>query len=197
MYNYIKGKLIEVSDSIAVIEAGGVGYELSVSALAAASLMPKIGSEVTLCCHLSVREDDMSLFGFADKREKAMFLKLIEVSGVGPKLALAVLGGMNVEQLAAAIMGADVKSLSHIKGVGKKTAERIALELRDKIGKEYSGEVTAAVPVPAAAANANEDAVMALMTLGYTRQEASAAVTRVQQEGMTLEQLVYAAIKNA
>ena len=127
-----------------------------------------------------------------------MFLKLVSVGGVGPKLALTVLSGMTTEQFAAAVVRADVKALSKIKGVGKKTAERIALELRDKVSKDYEavGETEVVMP-KTQSAGANEDAVLALMTLGYSKQEAEAAVLRVQKDDMTLEQLVYAALKNA
>lgn len=194
MYNYIKGKITEKGDGIIVVECGGVGYELNVSANAMAELSDKQG-EVKVYCMLNVREDDMSLFGFATKQEKNMFRNLISVSGVGPKLALTVLSGMTVGQFATAVACSDSAALSKIKGVGKKTAERIVLELRDKVGKEYAGEdKTSASPVPV---NLNEDAVLALMTLGYNRQEASAAVGRVQNDGLTLEQLIFNALKNA
>ena len=145
-----------------------------------------------------MREDGVSLFGFSSEREKSMFLQLIGVSGVGPKLALTALSGMTTEQFAAAIVRSDVKALSKIKGVGKKTAERIVLELRDKVSKDYEavGE-TDVVTSAAKSEGANEDAVLALMTLGYTKQEAEAAVLKVQKDGMPLEQLVYAALKNA
>ena len=197
MYSYIKGKITEIGESYIVVETGGIGYELSVSANAMSEFAARDG-EVKVYCYLSVREDGVSLFGFSSEREKAMFLKLVAVSGVGPKLALTVLGGMTTEQFAAAVIGSDIKALSKIKGVGKKTAERIALELRDKVSKDYEavnpGEFTVAETV---AVDVNEDAVLALMTLGYSKQESEAAVSRVQKDGMTLEQLVYAALKNA
>lgn len=197
MYNYIKGRITETGDNLVVVETGGVGYEINASAQAISELS-RSDSEVKVYTYLSVREDDMSLFGFSSKREKSMFLQLISISGVGPKLAITILSGMNVEQLATAIVRADVKALSAIKGVGKKTAERIALELKDKVSKDY--EVTADfVPVVQVEAKSapNEDAVLALMTLGYTRQEAEAAVSKVDATGLTLEQLIFSAIKNA
>lgn len=197
MYSYIKGKITEIGESYIVVEVGGIGYELSVSANAMSEFAACDG-EVKVYCYLSVREDGVSLFGFSSEREKAMFLKLVAVSGVGPKLALTVLGGMTTEQFAAAVIVSDIKALSKIKGVGKKTAERIALELRDKVSKDYeavdSGEGTASKTVTV---DVNEDAVLALMTLGYSKQESEAAVSRVQKDGMTLEQLVFAALKNA
>ena len=126
-----------------------------------------------------------------------MFKKLLDVSGVGPKLALTVLSGMTAEQFAAAVIKSDVAALSKIKGVGKKTAERIALELRDKVSKDFDSEGAIAEAPKQQATSVNEDAVLALMTLGYTRQEASDAVMRVQADGMTLEQIIFNALKNA
>lgn len=197
MYSYIKGKITESGENYIVVENNGIGYELNVSANAVCELSKQSG-DVKVYCYLSVREDGVSLFGFSSEREKSMFLQLIGVSGVGPKLALTALSGMTTEQFAAAIVRSDVKALSKIKGVGKKTAERIVLELRDKVSKDYEavGE-TDVVTSAAKSEGANEDAVLALMTLGYTKQEAEAAVLKVQKDGMPLEQLVYAALKNA
>lgn len=197
MYSYIKGKITESGENYIVVENNGIGYELSVSVNAVCELSKQNG-DVKVYCYLSVREDGVSLFGFSSEREKSMFLQLIGVSGVGPKLALTALSGMTTEQFAAAIVRSDVKALSKIKGVGKKTAERIVLELRDKVSKDYEavGE-TDVVTSAAKSEGANEDAVLALMTLGYTKQEAETAVLRVQKDGMPLEQLVYAALKNA
>ncbi len=197
MYSYIKGKITESSENYIVVENNGIGYELNVSANAVCELSKQSG-DIKVYCYLSVREDGVSLFGFSSEREKSMFLQLIGVSGVGPKLALTALSGMTTEQFAAAVVRSDVKALSKIKGVGKKTAERIVLELRDKVSKDYetAGE-TDVVTSAAKTEEANEDAVLALMTLGYTKQEAEAAVLRVQKDGMPLEQLVYAALKNA
>ena len=197
MYSYIRGRITESGDGYVVVENCGIGYELSVSANTLCELSGREG-EVKIYCYLSVREDGVSLFGFSSEREKAMFSELLAVSGVGPKLAITVLSGMTTEQFAAAVVRADVKALSKIKGVGKKTAERIALELRDKVGKDYEAVSGEELMTPTATtASANDDATLALMTLGYSRQEAEAAVLRVQKDGMTLEELVYAALKNA
>ncbi len=195
MYNYIKGKLIESGENYVVVESGNIGYELNVSANTAAELSAAEG-EVKIYCFLSVREDDMSLFGFASKQEKSMFVKLVSVSGVGPKLALTVLSGMTAGQFAAAVVKGDVTALSKTKGVGKKTAERIVLELKDKVNKDYTSEETVSA-VKADVTEVNEEAVLALMTLGYNRHEASEAVKRVQKDGMSLEQLIFTALKNA
>ena len=195
MYNYIKGKLIESGENYVVVESGNIGYELNVSANTAAELSAAEG-EVKIYCFLSVREDDMSLFGFATKQEKSMFVKLVSVSGVGPKLALTVLSGRTAGQFAAAVVKGDVTALSKTKGVGKKTAERIVLELKDKVNKDYTSEETVSA-VKADVTEVNEEAVLALMTLGYNRHEASEAVKRVQKDGMSLEQLIFTALKNA
>ncbi|MBQ8882542.1 MAG: Holliday junction branch migration protein RuvA [Clostridia bacterium] len=196
MYEYLKGKLIETYDSIAVIEVGGVGYKLNVSANATEEFQSKRGEEVLVYCHLCVREDDMSLFGFYSKNERQMFLKLIEISGVGPKLAIAILGGMKLDALAVAIAKEDNKLLAKIKGVGKKTAERIVLELKDKVTVE--GEVSInEIETPIVKSNVNEDAVVALMSLGFNRAQAVQAVSAVQTDGMTLEEIVFTALKNA
>ena len=195
MYNYIKGKLIESGENYVVVESGNIGYELNVSANTAAELSAAEG-EVKIYRFLSVREDDMSLFGFATKQEKSMFVKLVSVSGVGPKLALTVLSGMTAGQFAAAVVKGDVTALSKTKGVGKKTAERIVLELKDKVNKDYTSEETVSA-VKADVTEVDEEAVLALMTLGYNRHEASEAVKRVQKDGMSLEQLIFTALKNA
>lgn len=195
MYNYIKGKLIESGENYVVVESGNIGYELNVSANTAAELSAAEG-EVKIYCFLSVREDDMSLFGFASKQEKSMFVKLVSVSGVGPKLALTVLSGMTAGQFAAAVVKGDVTALSKTNGVGKKTAERIVLELKDKVNKDYTSEETVSA-VKADVTEVDEEAVLALMTLGYNRHEASEAVKRVQKDGMSLEQLIFTALKNA
>ena len=196
MYSYIRGRITESGDGYVVVESCGIGYELSVSANTLCELSGREG-EVKIYCYLGVREDGVNLFGFSSEREKAMFLELLAVR-VGPKLAITVLSGMTTEQFAAAVVRADVKALSKIKGVGKKTAERIALELRDKVSKDYEAVSGEELMTPTAtAASANDDATLALMTLGYSRQEAEAAVLRVQKDGMTLEELVYSALKNA
>ena len=197
MYNYIKGKITETAENLLVVEANGVGYELNVSSFTLSELSQKEG-EVKVYSYLSVREDDMSLFGFATKREKAMFIKLIGISGVGPKLAITLLGGLSVEQLASAVVCGDVKLLSKIKGVGKKTAERIVLELKDKVDTDYAEDVAVSTQgATILTATPNEEAVLALMTLGYSRMEASTAVARVQSDGMTLEEIIFNALKNA
>ena len=125
-----------------------------------------------------------------------MFLKLIEISGVGPKLAISILGGMKLDALAIAIARGDYKLLSKIKGVGKKTAERIVLELKDKVSADGEAEVVVTSETSNVAVSVNEDAVVALMSLGFNRSQATMAVAGVQTDGMTLEQIVLSALKN-
>lgn len=191
MLSYIKGKVTEAGENTLVVECGGLGYELLVSRGAASAAA--VGSEVMLPVYLSVSETGVALYGFKDAAEKDMFLKLIGISGIGAKMAIGILSGMGVNDLIAAIARSDVKGLSGIKGIGKKTAERIALELRDKIGAEIAdmGEKVGVMPdiVP------DEDAVLALMALGFNKNEAVSAVARVHGEGLTTEQIVFMALK--
>ncbi len=196
MYNYIKGKITDLNENTLVVEANGVGYEFTVSASTASELSMKDG-EVKVYCYLNVREDEMSLFGFSSSQEKEMFLKLKKVDGVGPKSAITILSGLRVEQLASAVVRGDIKLISSVKGVGKKTAERIVLELKDKVDKEIaeSGEELPAIASGKIAVN--EEAVMALMTLGFTRAESETAVSKVNPDGLTLEQIIFNALRNA
>ncbi|MBR2988982.1 MAG: Holliday junction branch migration protein RuvA [Clostridia bacterium] len=196
MYEYIKGRVVDLYDGYAVLDVNGIGYKLCVSANAIDELSTK--DEAFVYCYLAVREDDMSLYGFYNRGERAMFLKLIEISGVGPKLAISILGGMKLDALAVAIARGDYRLLSKIKGVGKKTAERIVLELKDKVTAEGDVEVVAEqTSTVVEKTTVNEDAVVALMSLGFNRAQATNAVSSVQCDGLTLEQIVFMALKNA
>lgn len=191
MYNYLKGILAETGENYVVIDVNGVGYELCASGATIKSL-GKIGDECKVYCYLNVKEDEMSLFGFAEKQEKDLFLKLINVSGIGCKMAISILSSGSMQDIILAISSADVAKLSKIKGIGKKTAERIVVELRDKLapGSEsfLVGQAVSAMP-------SNSEAVDALISLGFTRQEAIAAVGRAEKPYMTVEQIVLAALK--
>ena len=193
MYNYIKGTLEYAQENTVVVEAGGVGYELCVPSTSIAKL-GRIGDVCKVYCYLNVKEDDMSLFGFADRAEKELFTRLIDVSGIGCKMAIAILSSGSLSSIVSAIVSADVSALAKIKGIGKKTAERIVVELRDKLsagGSVPSGEPLFA-PVSAPVDN---EAVEALLSLGFTRQESIAAVSRHAKEGMTTEEIVLAALR--
>ena len=164
MYAYIQGEITDISDNTIVVEAAGVGYELYVSQNTIKNI--KLGETGRLYTYLAVREDGMSLFGFADKKEKALFLKLIKVNGVGPKGAMDILGGMSLNDLVSAIATGNSAMLCGIKGIGKKTAERIILDLKDKIGEQ--GYLTGTATVTATAMNEiQEEAKNILIPLGY------------------------------
>ena len=191
MYNYIKGRFMYADENVVVVEANGVGYELFVGPQTA-SRLGKTGDECKVYCYLNVKEDEMSLFGFADLAEKELFVKLINVSGIGCKMAISILGSGSLSDIISAIASADVAKLSKIKGIGKKTAERLVVELRDKL----AGGVSDFPIAPSAGAVAvNGEAVEALIGLGFTRQEAQAAVARVEKAGMTAEEVVFFALK--
>lgn len=189
MFDYVSGKVAAVSESRVVVDCGGVGFALTASAFTCAECSRK--TDVKLPVYLAVREDALELFGFIDESERELFLQLINVSGVGPKLAVAVLGGMRKDRLISAIASADVAALSSIKGVGKKTAERIALELKGKLADFADGVSLADVPE---AQIADEQAVLALVSLGYDKKEAEATVKKVTQPNMTTEQIIRAAL---
>ena len=171
MIAYIRGVLVEKEPTRAVIEAGGVGYELLVP-LSTYEKLPRTGSEAKLLAHHCVREDDEILFGFATDDEKAMFGKLTSVSGVGPKIAIAILSGSSIAELAMSIAGGDAKRIAAIKGVGKKTAEKICVELRDKVSEfafSSRGSEDASAPIA-------KDAVAALRALGFNEETSSKMV---------------------
>ncbi len=184
MIGYLKGKILSLGTDTALIEtAAGVGFEVLLSGSARGSLSGRTEGEVYT--YLQVREDGVSLFGFSSSEEKEMFLKLISVSSVGPKMGIAALSQMSAGDIATAIATNDVKRLSAVKGMGKKTAERIILELREKVSavaaQSAAGEAVPAVQISAS----DEDAVVALMTLGFTRGESAKAIARAREKGAT------------
>ena len=181
MIGYIKGKVLYHTGSEIVLENNGIGYEVFCSASAAQSLLSAGQGEVYT--YTAVREDGIYLYGFVSAEEKKMFLKLITVSGVGPKMGITVLSGMNLSALALAIATSDVKTLSKIKGLGKKTAERIILELREKIGETDAEELPAGATEPEG--EVDEDAVVALMSLGFNRGESIAGIKAAYTAGAT------------
>ena len=162
---------------------------------------PKLSAnkEGAVYTYFQLRDDGVSLYGFDNKAEKAMFIKLISVSGVGPKLGIGVLSGMNLTDLATAIATSDVKTLSRIKGLGKKTAERIVLELREKIGADEDGVITSS---PVGAANTalsseDEDAVIALIGLGFSSADSRKAVQKAREAGAkTAQEVISAALRS-
>lgn len=188
MFDYVSGKIAAVGENKIIVDVGGVGFMLSASTNACATYSGR--SEAKIPVYLAVREDALELYGFSSERERELFLKLIGVSGVGAKLAVAVLGGMSEERLITAIANADTAALSSIKGVGKKTAERIALELKNAFeGLSVVGaDVIGGAP-------ADEQAVLALVGLGYERREAELAVKKATKPNMTTEEVIRAVLR--
>ena len=193
MFGYIKVKVAEITEGTVVLENGGIGYEIVCTAAAVARLSEE--KEGVVYTYLQVKEDGISLFGFDTKEEKQMFLKLISVSGIGPKMGVTILAGMRIADLATAIATSDVKTLSKIKGLGKKTAERIILELRESVSKEELKTSAKETAVPFA--SDDEDAVIALMGLGFTGMQARNAVLSAKGLGAkTIEEVIAFALRS-
>jgi holliday junction DNA helicase RuvA len=184
MIAHLRGLLLEKHPNQAIVEASGVGYDVTIPVSTFTSL-PAEGAEVRLRIHTHVREDSLALFGFLSKDEKLLFERLISVGGIGPKLAITVLSGLAAADLIGAIRGGDVARLVRVPGVGKKTAERIILELRDKIAAP-AGE-TPAAGAPAAMTSLDQDVMSALLNLGCTQAAAEAAVRKAKAAGAPLE----------
>jgi len=181
MIEYINGKIISNKSTEIVLETNGFGYNLKVS-LNTAQKLPAPGSQATLKTYLHVRENAIQLFGFADEEERELFLGLLSISGVGPKLALTLLSGLTVEQIKKAIHTQDVKALSSISGIGKKTAQRLIVELKDKIALSEAPEIEQEGAVFTEPGSAVEkEAILALVSLGYSRAQAARAVLKVQK----------------
>jgi holliday junction DNA helicase RuvA len=171
MIAHLRGKLLVKHPNQAIVEAGGVGYDVTIS-VPTFSDLPAIGADVALHIHTHVREDQLALYGFLRPAEKQLFEKLLTVSGIGPKLAITILSGMAVDEMVAAIRGNDVARLTRIPGIGRKTAERMVLELRDKLPSRPSGqEIVAPQMTPI-----EEDVLSALVNLGYQRAAAEKAL---------------------
>lgn len=198
MITFLRGKLVEALPTQAIVEVQGVGYEVLIP-LSSFDKLPAPGGEVHLLTHLAIREDAHVLYGFMTHAERELFRLLIHtVSGIGPKIALNILSGMNPVALRGAVANGDVKALSQISGVGKKTAERIVVELKDKIGAAGAWEASSAQRALSNADQKINDAVLALMALGYKQAEAHEAIRASQtllgpQAGV--EDLVRASLK--
>ena len=188
MYSFFDGIIADITDNAVVIEINGIGYEIFSTAriLAAAA----IGEKKKLYTYLHVKEDELSLYGFTSKAEKTMFLHLISISGIGPKLAISILSGVDLKDLAMYIVSGNSSQLNKIKGVGKKTAERIIIELKDKLSGEYKADGEEEIKPTADI----EDAVLYLMAMGLTKSEAVRRIKIVAADGMTVEQMVVAAL---
>ena len=180
MIAHLRGKLLAKHPNQAIVETGGVGYDVTIS-VPTFSGLPGVGGEVALHIHTHVREDMIALYGFLRPAEKTLFEKLITVSGIGPKLAITILSGMAADEMVNSIRGNDIAQLTRIPGIGKKTAERMVLELRDKLTVEKAGEIPAASTM----SPIEEDVLSALINLGYQRAAAEQALAAASKNGKT------------
>ena len=194
MLNFICGEIVLIEDGLMVLKCGGIGYECFVSS-ATITACGGVGCSVQLFTYLQVREDGLTLYAFADAREKRMFLRLIGITGIGCKMAMSILTNCDIRQLALAILTNDARALSAIKGVGKKTAERIILELKEKVSED---DVKGSGKNAAAASNdAESEAFAVLMSLGLTRQDAFNRVRlSVESGAKTAEEILNLSLKN-
>lgn len=205
MISYIKGALGAVEDDVIVVETGGIGLAVHVP-LSLLEELPALGEEVTVYTYFQVREDAMTLYGFLHRQDREMFKQLIGVNGIGPKGALGILSVMRPDDLRIAIVSGDAKAISKAPGIGAKTAQRLILDLKDKVdleevmmssfggGKENSSDAGASAAGMAASA---KEAVEALTALGYTGMEASKAVKKVEiTENMSVEDILKASLKH-
>ncbi len=177
MIAHLRGKLLAKHPNQAIVETSGVGYDVTIT-VPTFSDLPDVGADVALHIHTHVREDVIALYGFLRPSEKLLFEKLITVSGIGPKLAITILSGMAADEMVGAIRGNDVAKLTRIPGIGKKTAERMVLELRDKLP-----EPGKAAPAMAVMSAVEEDVLSALVNLGYQRAAAEKALAIAAKEG--------------
>ena len=200
MIAYLRGKVVALTEETVILDVNGVGYE----AYCSGGAFRKIGNSdyAELYTYLQVKEDGMTLFGFADMKEKELFLKVISVSGVGPKLGIAILTGLSAEEFLLAVQTADAKRLSTVKGLGKKTAEKIILELHGKISAAEvmsvnEEEKKTVETQPVKLSKADEDAVSALMGLGFTRNESVQAVKKAREAGaVSVEDVIMKALQS-
>ena len=202
MIAYVRGKVLATTEETMIVDVNGLGYEVYCSSGAFAKA--NVGEMVELHTYLQVKEDGITLFGFESVKEKELFLKLISVSGVGPKLGISVLSGMSGEDFATAIATADAKRLAGVKGLGKKTAEKIILELHGKISAgeimQASGDAPATRTKQAVEKLTpfEEDALVALQGLGFTRTESLQAVKKAKEQGATTtEDIIMRALQGA
>lgn len=195
MIGFIKGALVDNSEGTILLENNGIGYEIAVSNTTLAQISGK--GEVKLFTYLNVREDGLYLYGFSTKEEKNMFLKLISISGVGPKVALGILSGIELNNLIIAIISSDTKTLSKIKGIGKKTAERIVLELRESLDVDnnllFEGGSEDAIDT---LDKDTMDAISALRSLGIGQKEAVDAVKKAKAKASNIEELISIALRS-
>ena len=191
MIGRLRGRILGKHPPFLLLDVNGVGYEIE-APMSTFYVLPAGDTEVTLHTHLAVREDAHVLYGFAREADRTLFRALLKVSGVGGKMALGVLSGMTAEEFSQAVQAGDLAALTRLPGVGKKTAERLVVEMRDKLDKMGFVMSPAGATAPAAA---DQDAVSALIALGYKPPEASRMVSKVYEEGMQTEAIIKAALK--
>ena len=198
MFNYISGVVEELGPNLAVIDCGGVGFQINTTAYTVSGL--KAGEKAKLYTYVYIREDIFEIYGFSGRSEKRCFELLLGVSGVGPKAALAILSVAPPENLIMAIVSEDVKTIMAAQGVGKKIAQRVILELKDKLAREtaefsFAGGAAPVAPLPSSEGGSRGDAIAALAVLGYSTPEINAALKAVDTEGMTTEQIIKAVLR--
>ncbi|TDF39910.1 Holliday junction branch migration protein RuvA [Alteromonadaceae bacterium M269] len=205
MIGRIRGKLIEKQPPDILIESAGVGYEIQMP-MTSFYQLPEVGAEATVVTHFVVREDAQLLFGFANKTERSLFRELIKANGVGPKLALTIMSGMSASQFIHCVSIEDVTSLVKLPGVGKKTAERLVVEMKDRLKKlTASGEMldveveipmnNEETPLLMPQSNAKDEALSALLALGYKSSQANLVLNKIKTDGKSSEELIREALK--
>lgn len=196
MYDYISGKLVSYDANGIVLDNAGIGYYINASTLSIDKFANSVHPLIKVYTYLQVREDGVALFGFVDTEERDIFTKLITVSGVGPKIALQIMSGIQPADLILAIITGDIKSFAKVKGIGKKTAERIILELREKITMSDATQINVSNNSSAGEhSQIKSEAVEALVQFGFSRPESMKAVSEVLSQDDTLETLIAKALK--
>jgi Holliday junction DNA helicase RuvA len=191
---HLRGRLVRKAPPALIIDVNGVGYELE-APMSTFYRLPEVGSEVELATHLVVREDAHLLYGFATEDERRLFRDLLRVTGIGPKIGLALLSGIDVDTFMRCVEAQDVDALTRIPGVGRKTAERLLIEMRDRI--RALGQLPANAPVPGSVAGARAEAYAALVALGYRPVEVNRLLQGVEQDGAATEELIRRALQAA
>ena len=194
MIGHLRGRLVRKAPPALIIDVNGVGYELE-APMSTFYRLPELGSEVELHTHLVVREDAQLLYGFATEDERRLFRDLLRVTGIGPKIGLALLSGIDVDTFMRCVEAQDVSALTRIPGVGRKTAERLLVEMRDRI--RALGQMPASAPKSDAAAGARAEAYAALVALGYKPVEVNRLLQGVDHEGASTEELIRRALQAA
>jgi len=199
MYHYLSGKISEKTPTAVILDVNGIGYEVRVS-LSTFSSLPNLGESVKLFTHFVVREDAQLLYGFATEEEREAFRLLISISGIGPKLAITLLSGVTLPELKRAIQEKNIPALTAISGIGQKTAERVIIELKDKIGKAEISVGKELIHDASVSDQMVEDSVSALVSLGYTKQKAKDAIQKTLKASLgekpSVEEIIRSALKH-